>query len=105
MSISLALNAATLKRSRASIATYRNRAEKAALDNPAVSGLVRAHLAALKPENGLQMAQARGRAQLPQCQSIDLLTHLTDSRRSFISALTATMGSPADWQVSMCGER
>lgn len=62
---SIAFQAATLGRSRTSIATYRARAQKAALNNPTVKEMINAQLRALRPEHGMQMARRRGRAQLP----------------------------------------
>lgn len=62
---SVAFHAATLGRSRTSIATYRARAQQASLNNPAVQEMINVQLCALRPEDGLQMAQRRGRAQLP----------------------------------------
>jgi hypothetical protein len=62
---SIAFHAATLGRSRTSIATYRARARQAEFENPAVREAINAALSALLPEHGLQMAQCRGKSQLP----------------------------------------
>lgn len=62
---SIAFHAATLGRSRSSIATYRRQAQEAAARNPDIATLTLAQLSALKAEDGLQMARLRGRAQLP----------------------------------------
>lgn len=63
--LTIAFHAATLGRSRTSIATYRARAQQASLNNPAVQEMINAQLRALRPEHGMQMARRRGRAQLP----------------------------------------
>ncbi len=63
--LSLGFHAATLGRSRAAIATYRAAAEQAAHDQADIGTIVRAQLAQLGPEDGLEMARQRGTAQLP----------------------------------------
>ena len=61
---SIGFQAATLGRSRSTIATYRRHAREAALTNPTIPSLILAQLNALRADDGLQMAQLRGRAQL-----------------------------------------
>ena len=63
--ISLAFHAATLRRSRTAIATYRTNAKAAAQLDPSIHARVRDMLGALSAEVGLQMARHRGSAQLP----------------------------------------
>lgn len=62
---SIAFHAATLKRSRTTIATYKGNAQQAVLFNPMVRSLTLAQLSAMSAEDGRQMAKLRGRAQLP----------------------------------------
>ena len=62
---SIAFHAATLGRSRSSIATYRRQAQKAALADSGIGSLMLTQLSALSVDDGLQMARLRGRAQLP----------------------------------------
>ena len=63
--LSVAFHAATLGRSRSSIATYRRQAQEAATRNPDIAAKVLAQLGALDADAGLEMARLRGRAQLP----------------------------------------
>ena len=63
--LTIAFHAATLGRSRSSIATYRHQAQEAAARNPAIAARVLSQLSALDAEAGLEMAQRRGAAQLP----------------------------------------
>jgi hypothetical protein len=63
--LSAGFHAATLGRSRATVATYRAAAERAAHDQADIGALVQAQLAQLGPEDGLEMARQRGTAQLP----------------------------------------
>ena len=62
---SLAFHAASLGRSRSTIATYRADANRAAKSNPAINAAVKDAIYAMQPEHGLQMARVRGKAQLP----------------------------------------
>jgi hypothetical protein len=62
---SFGFHAATLGRSRTSIATYRNQAEQAAGDGPEVGVMVLRLLGAMSAEDGLEMARHRGGSQLP----------------------------------------
>jgi hypothetical protein len=62
---SLAFHAASLRRSRSSVATYRAAANRAAQSNPAIMEAVDAAVWAMRAEHGLQMARVRGKAQLP----------------------------------------
>ena len=62
---SIGFHAATLGRSRSSIATYMRQAREAELGNPAIGSLVLNKLSELNAQDGLQMARLRGRAQLP----------------------------------------
>ena len=63
--LSVSFHAATLGRSRSSIATYRRQAQEAATRNPDIATRVLAQLGALNADAGLEMARLRGRAQLP----------------------------------------
>ena len=63
--LSVAFHAATLGRSRSSIATYRRQAQEASMRNPDIAARVLAQLGVLDAEAGLKMAQCRGTAQLP----------------------------------------
>ena len=63
--LTIAFHAATLGRSRSSIATYRRQAQEAATRNPDIAARVLAQLSALTADAGLEMARLRGRAQLP----------------------------------------
>jgi hypothetical protein len=63
--ISLAFHAATLKRSRTSIATYRGNALAAIKRDPSIQGHLQNMLRNLSAEDGLEMARCRGSAQLP----------------------------------------
>ena len=63
--LSVSFHAATLGRSRSSIATYRRQAQKASMRNPDIADRVFAQLGSLDANAGLQMAQCRGAAQLP----------------------------------------
>jgi len=62
---SLAFHAASLGRSRSTIATYRADANRAAQYNPAVMAAVKEAIYEMRPEHALQMARVRGKAQLP----------------------------------------
>jgi hypothetical protein len=63
--LSLAFHAAALGRSRTSIATYRAAASEAARSDPSIMDAVTAAIGSLRAEDGLKMAQCRGRTQLP----------------------------------------
>ena len=62
---SLAFHAVTLARSLSSVSAYRKAALQAAQIDPRIHLEVRRRLASIEAEHGLQMAQCRGRAQLP----------------------------------------
>lgn len=62
---SIAFHAETLDRSCSSVASYRAAAKKAANDDPTIWILVKRMAGAITAEHGMQMAQRRGRAQLP----------------------------------------
>lgn len=62
---SLGFHAITLGRSRTSIATYRNQAERAARDRPELGVMVQGLLCGISAEDGLEMARHRGGSQLP----------------------------------------
>lgn len=96
--LSVAFHAATLGRSRTSISTYREQAEQAARDNPAVRDKVDEYLMALRPEHGMQMAQRRGRAQLPYW-SLLAICEFRDrglSRREIAAAFRCSPGTVAN---------
>lgn len=62
--MSLSFYAAVLRRSRSSVAAYRTAAIEAARHNSAIAAAVDAAACAIRPEDGLKMAHARGGAQL-----------------------------------------
>lgn len=94
---SVAFHAATLGRSRTSIATYRARAQRVALDNPAVKEMINVQLCALRPEHGMQMAQRRGTAQLPHWSllAISEFRERGFSRREIAAAFCCSRGTIA----------
>lgn len=94
---SIAFHAASLGRSRTSIATYRARAQQAALDNPAVREMINAQLCALRSEDGLQMAQLRGRAQLPHWSILAIAEYRARGlrRRELAAAFRCSRGTIA----------
>lgn len=94
----LAFHAATLGRSRTSIATYRARAQQAALDNPGVKEMINAQLCALRPEDGLQMAKLRGSAQLPHWSLLAIAEYRSRglSRRELAAAFHCSPGTIAN---------
>ena len=94
---SVAFHAATLGRSRTSIANYRAQARQAELDNPAVRQMLDAFLEALRPEHGLQMAQCRGAAQLPHWSLLAIAEYRARgySRREIAAAFRCSPGTVA----------
>ena len=62
---SIGFHAATLARSRTSIATYRTQAKQAAHDKPEIGAMVQVMLSGMRAEDGLEMAKRRGGSQLP----------------------------------------
>lgn len=111
---SLAFHAATLGRSRTSIATYRTRARQAALDSPRLKEMIDAQLSALRPEHGVQMARLRGRAQLPHFSLLAIAEYRARglSRRELATAFCCSSGTIANclqWKNqaydAMSGER
>ena len=63
--LSTSFHVVTLGRSRSSIALYRARAAEAASNDPAVAAALADMISNLRAEDGLRMAQLRGRSQLP----------------------------------------
>ena len=94
---SMAFHAATLGRSRSSIATYRRQAQEAALAYPAVTLLVLSKLGALTVYDGLQMAQCRGKAQLPHWSLLAMceFRERGHSRREIAAAFRCSPGTVA----------
>ena len=94
---SIAFHAATLGRSRTSIATYRARARQAELDSPAVREAINAALSSLRPEHGLQMAQCRGKAQLPHWSLLAIAEYRERgfSRRELAAMFCCSLGTVA----------
>ena len=95
--LSVSFHAATLGRSRSSIATYRRQAQEAAMRNPDISSLVLAQLSTLNAEAGLQMAQCRGAAQLPHWSLLAICEFRERgfSRRQIASAFRCSPGTVA----------
>ena len=95
--LSVAFHAATLGRSRSSIATYRRQAQEAANRNPDISSLVLAQLSTLNAEAGLQMAQCRGAAQLPHWSLLAICEFRERgfSRRQIASDFRCSLGTVA----------
>ena len=95
--LSVAFHAATLGRSRSSIAKYRRQAQEAAMRNPDISSLVLAQLNTLNAEAGLQMAQCRGAAQLPHWSLLAICDFRERgiSRRQIASDFRCSLGTVA----------
>ena len=95
--LSIAFHAATLGRSRSSIATYRHQAQQAATRNPDIATKVLAQLSALNADAGLQMARLRGTAQLPHFSILAICEFRERglSRRQIASDFRCSLGTVA----------
>ena len=95
--LTIAFHAATLGRSRSSIATYRRQAQEAAMRNPDIAAKVLAQLGALNADAGLQMAQCRGAAQLPHWSLLAICEFRERgfSRRQIASDFRCSLGTVA----------
>ena len=95
--LTIAFHAATLFRSRSSIATYRRRAQEAATRHPDIATRVLAQLGALNVDAGLQMAQCRGAAQLPHWSLLAICEFRERgfSRRQIASDFRCSLGTVA----------
>ena len=95
--LSVAFHAATLGRSRSSIATYRRQAQEASMRNPDIYAKVLAQLGALDANAGLQMAQCRGAAQLPHWSLLAICEFRERglSRRQIASDFRCSLGTVA----------
>lgn len=95
---SLAFHAKALRRSRSSVATYRAAAIEAARSDPAIIAAIDAAVWAMRPEHGLQMAQVRGRAQLPAWSRLAMGEYRKRgfSRREIAAAFCCSPGTVAN---------
>lgn len=95
--LSVAFHAATLGRSRSSIATYKHQAQEAATRNPDIAAKVLAQLGALDADAGLEMARLRGRAQLPHFSILSICEFRERgfSRRQIASDFRCSLGTVA----------
>ena len=95
--LSVAFHAATLGRSRSSIATYKHQAQEAATRNPDIAALVWAQLSVLSATDGLQMARLRGRAQLPHWALLAIAEYRArgHNRREIAAAFRCSPGTVA----------
>ena len=95
--LTIAFHAATLGRSRSSIATYRRQAQEAATRNPDIAARVLAQLGTLDAEAGLEMAQRRGAAQLPHWSLLAICEFRERgfSRRQIASDFRCSLGTVA----------
>ena len=95
--LTIAFHAATLGRSRSSIATYRRQAQEASMRNPDIADRVFAQLGSLDANAGLQMAQCRGAAQLPHWSLLAICEFRERgiSRRQIASDFRCSLGTVA----------
>jgi hypothetical protein len=95
---SLAFHAAALRRSRSTVATYRAAAIEAARSEPAIMAAVDAAVWAMRAEHGLQMAQVRGKAQLPAWSHLAIGEYRKRgfSRRELAAAFRCAPGTVAN---------
>lgn len=96
--LSLSFYAATLGRSRSSVATYRTAAIEAARADPAIMIAVDAAVWAMRAEHGLQMARLRGKAQLPGWSRLAICEYRKHgfSRREIAAAFRCSAGTVAN---------
>jgi hypothetical protein len=95
---SLAFHAAALGRSRSSLNVYRSAALEAARSDPSIMAGVDAIVRAIRPEDGLQMARLRGKAQLTAWSRLAIGEYCKRgfSRREIATAFRCSPGTVAN---------
>jgi len=96
--LSDAFHSATLNRSLSSVATYRSNAKRASGTDPAVLVIRGEMLATMRAEDGLAMAQLRGRSQMPYWSRLAICEYRKRgySRRDIASAFRCSLGTVAN---------
>ena len=73
--LSIGFHAATIGRSRSSITAYRHAARRAAAADPEILSIRNHLISSITAEIGVQMAEARGRSQLPYWSSLAMFEY------------------------------
>ena len=96
--LSFSFYAASLGRSRSSVANYRAAALEASRIDPAIMAAVDAAVWAMRAEHGLQMARLRGRTQLPAWSRLAIGEYRKRgfSRREIANAFRCSSGTVAN---------